>query len=76
VDDVLIPLGLIGLTYIGIENFRCTEYRIGPRSAPWEFGYDPANTIGGEKGGDIHYSTLGDMVPLLAKVRHINLHYV
>jgi hypothetical protein len=25
VDDVLIPLGLTGLTYIGIENFRCTE---------------------------------------------------
>jgi hypothetical protein len=63
VDDVLIPLGLTGLTYIGIKNSEVRSTRIGPRSAPWEFGYDPANTIGGEKGGDIHYSSLETWFP-------------
>lgn len=51
-------------------------YRIGPRSAPWRFGYDPANTIGGDKRGDIHYSSMEDMVPLIDQEWHINLHYV
>ena len=76
----LFPLdltGLTGLTYIGIKKFRpCMEYRIGPRSAPWKFGYDPVNMIGGEKGGEIQSPSLGNMVPLLEQVRYINLHYV
>lgn len=54
-----------------------TVYRIGPRSALWKFGYDPANTVGGEKRGDMDTLLFpGDMVPLLDEVWHIILYYV
>lgn len=73
---MLIPLGLTGLTYIGIESTDVGSTALAPDRPLWKFGYDPANTIGGEKGGDIHFSTLETWFPPSINLRHINLHYV
>lgn len=60
-DDVLIPLGILRI--VDLKVLTHVRYRIGPRSAPWKFGYDPANTIGGWKRGDIHSSSLETWFP-------------